>query len=157
TQGQLVNQDIFTYTVPGKPFQDPNWLTQLFYFGLYEHGGLALVQFVNSLVLAAMIGVLVALCYPASRSLLLASAVGVFTFFGLWQLLIIRPQTFSLLLFVLLYGVLELADRRRWLLLAAPPILALWANLHGGFPIGLVLVGAFFLAAAWEAWWARGW
>jgi len=51
-----------------------------------------------------------------------ASAVCVFAFFGLWQLLIILPQTLSLLLFVILYGVLEGAARRRWLLLL------LWAR-----------------------------
>ena len=37
----------------------------------------------------------------------LASAVGIFTFFGIWQILTIRPQTFSLLLFVILYDVLD--------------------------------------------------
>src|SRR5215472_19176248 len=46
-EGGLVDRDLFTYTVPGRPFQDTNWLTQLFYYFLYEHGGLALVQVVN--------------------------------------------------------------------------------------------------------------
>src|SRR4029450_13456162 len=34
-----------------------------------------------------------------------------------------------------------------WLL----PLIALWANLHGGFVFGLVLVGAFALDALWNA------
>ena len=34
-----------------------------------------------------------------------------------------------------------------WLL----PLIALWANLHGGFVFGLVLVGAFALDAVWNA------
>src|SRR5690349_5176386 len=51
-QGRLVDHDLFTYTVHGQSFQDNNWLSQLFYYFLYQHGGLALVQFVNSLTLA---------------------------------------------------------------------------------------------------------
>jgi hypothetical protein len=151
-RGGLVDQDLFTYTVPGHAFQDTNWLTQLFYYALHSLGGLSLVQFVNSLTLAVMMGLLVALCWRRSRSLLLSGGLGVCVFIGLLQLLIIRPQTFSLLLFVGLYAVLELADRRRWLLLVPPAIMALWVNLHGGFPIGLILIGCYFLAAAWEAW-----
>ena len=114
--GGLVDRDLFTYTVPGRPFQDTNWLSQLFYYFLYEHGGLALVQFANSLTLAAVIGVVVWMCRRRCPSLLVAGALGVFTFFGLWQLLIIRPQTFSLLLFVLMYAALDAAERRPWLL-----------------------------------------
>jgi hypothetical protein len=167
-QGALVDHDLFTYTVHGQPFQDTNWLTQLLYFWLYEHGGLGLVQLVNSLTLAAMMGVLVWLCRRRCRSVLVAAGLGIFAFFGLWQLLIIRPQTFSLLLFVLLYAVLELAAgplpepdsaeaapprRRLWLLALAPLLMALWVNLHGGFPIGLVLIGCFLVAAAGEAGW----
>jgi hypothetical protein len=165
-QGELINRDLFTYTVHDQPFQDTNWLSQLCYYRLYEVGGLGLVQLVNSLTLALMMAVVVWLCRRRCGSVLVAAGLGIFTFFGLWQLLIIRPQTFSLLLFVLLYAVLELADgpivaadsleagpphRRYWLLLAPPFIMALWVNLHGGFPIGLILIGCFLLAAAWEA------
>jgi hypothetical protein len=171
-QGELVNRDLFTYTVHDQPFQDCNWLSQLCYYRLYELGGLGLVQCVNSLTLAAMMAVLVWLCRRRCGSVLVATALGVFAFFGLWQLLIIRPQTFSLLLFVLLYAVLEIADgrpaepddsdtgsprRRLWLLPLAPLIMTLWVNLHGGFPIGLVLIGCFALAAAWDASWQRRW
>ena len=48
-----------------------------------------------------------------------------------------------------LYALLEGSDKRPRLLLVPPLLLALWANLHGGFPIGLVLVGCYLLAAAW--------
>jgi hypothetical protein len=150
-EGRLIDEDRFTYTVAGRPFRDANWLTQLLYYALYREGGLPLVQFVNSLVLAATVAGLVYLCWRTSGSLRVAGLLAVFPCSGLWQVLIIRPQTFSLLLFVALYVVLDAAGRRRWLLLVPPALLALWANLHGGFPIGLVLIGAFFAGALWEA------
>lgn len=150
--GCFVNHDQFTYTVPGAAFQDTNWLPQLLYYELFAIGGLDLVQLVNSLTLAAMMGLLVWLCWRECGSMLLSGAVGAFTFFGLWQLLIIRPQTFSLLLFVVLLDVLEVAERRRGWLLLPPLIMALWANVHGGFPVGLAVVGCYLLAAGIESW-----
>jgi hypothetical protein len=156
-RGALVDHDLFSYTVPpDESFQDVNWLAQLSYHYLYTAGGFPLVQLVNSLLLTAMTGVLVWLCWRASRSLTLAAGLAAFTFLGLWQLLLIRPQTYSMFLFVVLYAVLELSGRRRWLLALAPPIVALWTNFHGGFPIGLMLVGCYFAAATWDAWRARG-
>jgi hypothetical protein len=157
TEGRLLNEDRFTYTVPGTPFQDANWLTQVVYYELYDAGGLSLVQLVNSLTLAAVFGVLVYLGWRGGGSIRVAAVLCVFAFFAMWQVLIIRPQTFSLLLFVMLYTILLGAERRPWLLLFPPVVLALWANLHGGFPVGLVLVGTFLAAAGWEAVWSDGW
>jgi hypothetical protein len=154
--GQLVNHDLATYTVPDATFQDTNWLPQLLYYHLFSLGGLDLVQLVNSLVLSGMMGLLVWLCWRECGSLMLSGGVGVFTFFGLWQLLIIRPQTFSLLFFVALIVVLELAERKRRWLVVPPLIMALWVNVHGGFPVGLALIGCYALAAGIEATWERG-
>lgn len=156
TEERLLDTDRFTYTVPGQAFQDGNWLTQVLYYHLYTCGGLPLIQLLNAAVLAATMGLLVWHCRRTSGSLGLAAALGVFTFFGLWQVLTIRPQTFSLLLFVLLYALLDLAERSRWLLLAPPAVLALWANLHGAFPLGFLLIGCFLVARAWEGWWTQG-
>jgi hypothetical protein len=156
-RGELVNTDLFSFTVAGKSFQDANWLSQIAFYVLFRLGGLDMVQVANSLVLAAVMGMLVWMVWRKSDSMMVAGGLGVFAFLGLWQLLIIRPQTFSLLLFVLLYAAMEGAGRdRRWLLVA-PFFLAFWANLHGGFPIGLVLVGCYVLAAAWDSWQSDGW
>ncbi len=156
TEGQLVNTDRFTYTVSGQAFQDSNWLTQVSYYGLYAWGGLPLVQFVNAALLAGAMGLLVSFCRRTSGSLGAAAAVAVFTFIGLWQVLTIRPQTFSLVLFILLYTLLDLAERRPWLLVLPPAFLALWANLHGAFSLGFLLIGCFLLARVGERWWAQG-
>jgi hypothetical protein len=155
-EGRLVDRDLFTYTVAGRPLRDVNWLSQLGYYELYRVGGLPLVQLMNAVVLAAMIGLLLHLCWRCTGSVGLAGAVAVFTFLGLWQVLTIRPQTFSLFLFVLLYELLDAAERRPWLLALAPPILALWVNLHGAFPAGLMLIGCFLAAAGWEAYRTHG-
>jgi hypothetical protein len=152
-EGRLLDEDRFTYTVSGRPLQDVNWGWQVLFYRLYARGGLPLVQTVNSAILAVMMAVLVVLAWRRCHSLIAASAACLFAFFGLWQLLIIRPQTLSLLLFVLLYGILEEAGSRRWLLVVPPLIMAMWVNVHGGFPIGLVLIAGYIAAGAIEQGW----
>ncbi|MFN2521510.1 MAG: hypothetical protein ABR525_10775, partial [Candidatus Limnocylindria bacterium] len=72
-----------------------------------------------------------------------------------------RPQLFSLALFAafldtLLAVRLGGSPRRLWIL---PPLTVVWANLHGGFLLGIGLVALFAL----EAWlrrngrWPRAW
>ncbi len=151
-QGELLNQDIFTYTVAGESFRDVNWLTQVGYYHLYEIGGLELVQFANAAFLALTFSLVALFCWHKCGSLGVATAIGIFTFFGSWQVLTIRPQTFSLLLFVLVYWSLDQWEKRPWLLLVPPPLIGLWANLHGAFPAGIMLIGCFGLATAWKAW-----
>ena len=155
--GRIASPDLSTFTVPVRDFQDANWLTQILYYHLYEWGGLALVQMVNALALAGMMVWLVCLCRRVSRSWGIAAVLGVFCFAGLWQSFTIRPQTFSFLLFVALYDLLERSAGRRWLLLLPPVLLALWVNLHGAFPIGLGLLGLYWVAAVWEHWPEQRW
>jgi hypothetical protein len=152
TEGRLIDHDVFTFTVAGREFQDVNWLSQVVYYRLFEQGGLELVRAVNALTLALTLALVVWLCWRKCAALLPATMVGILTFLGLWEVLTVRPQTFSLLLFALLYLTLDGSERRPWLLLLGPPVLALWANLHGAFPAGLLLIGCFFVAASWEAW-----
>jgi hypothetical protein len=68
----------------------------------------------------------------------------------------VRPQLFSVLLFGVLLLILTRADRgNRRALWLVPPLMAAWANLHGGWMVGL---GTFGLWSAWafirEARWA---
>jgi hypothetical protein len=156
-ENDLLTPDLSTFTVPVRNFQNANWGSQILYFHLYNLGGLTAVQIMNALVLAGMMGMLVYLCRRVSGSMGVAAIVCVFSFFGLWQVFTIRPQTFSLFLFVLLYLILELSETRPWLLIWPPVISVLWVNLHGAFPVGILLTGAWMLASVWEGWRERDW
>jgi hypothetical protein len=150
-EGAVVSVDRFTFTVPGREMRDSNWLSQLLYYGLHEIGGLELVQVVNSLTLAAAVALLVRSCRrTASGSTGVAAVVATCAFLGLWQTLLIRPQSFSMLLFVALYALLDAAQRRPALLWIVPPLMALWANVHGGFAIGLLLLLTFAGPETWR-------
>jgi len=118
--GQIVNKDLFTFTIAGQDIRDANWLTQVVYYRLFLWGGLPLVQSTNAAVLALALVVIVRLSKMASNSIQAAAIVGVGTFFGLWPLILIRPQTLSFLLFALMYWAL-LRMRENKGMLALPP------------------------------------
>jgi len=147
--GDFLTADHFTIAGAGEVIRDPNWLSQVFYFHLFSWGGLALIQTCNTLVLAGSVWLLVRLARHNGASSRAAGAAGVIAFLVAWQTFLIRPQSFSMLLFVLLYAVLS-RPRSATLLVWPPAILLLWANLHGGFLIGLLLIAIFALACVVE-------
>lgn len=68
-----------------------------------------------------------------------------------------RPQMWSSLFFVVLLEILEhLRAGRRWARFALPPFMLLWANLHGGYILGVIVitisVAAALLARHAERW-----
>lgn len=69
----------------------------------------------------------------------------------------VRPQIFSALLFAAFMVIFARADRgRRGGLVWTVPLLALWANLHGGWIVGLATLGLWALGDAWSRR-ASGW
>ena len=64
-----------------------------------------------------------------------------------------RPQMMTFLLFAVFVVVLDSDGRRDGRsLLALPPLMALWANLHLGFVYGLVVVACWLVSVAIERW-----
>lgn len=153
--GSILPYETSSFTIGGSAVRDPNWLTQLGFYGLYELGGLALVVTVNSLLLALAVGLVTWLAWRELRSSLAAAGLWLAMFFGLWQLMIVRPQTVSIVFFAALLLTLLNAERRRHWLCLPPLLCGLWVNLHGAFPIGLILVGCFTASGVWQAWRGR--
>jgi hypothetical protein len=161
----IVDHDLFTFTVAGTPLVDLNWLTQLGYSALFNVGGLELVQVANAAVVALAMLIVGLHAQRASSSASLAALVGLVVLAGNWQTLSIRPQSCSLLLFAMTYFALDRfagerseagVARRAWLLVP-PAAAALWVNLHGAFPLAIVLVGIYLTAALAESWQSAGW
>lgn len=100
-----------------------------------DQGLIALKALLTMLVLWIVAGQLSTISMSSTlRALLLFCVVA-----GIWaRIYVFRPQLFSLLLFAALLALLRAADTgRARLLWLVPPIFALWANLHGGWIVGL--------------------
>lgn len=62
----------------------------------------------------------------------------------------VRPQLFSVVLFAALILIFTRAERATHRAAWTVPLLALWANLHGGWIVGLGTVGLWSVAHAWD-------
>jgi hypothetical protein len=133
--------DIYSFTMYGQPWISPQWLAQVLYakaFALFDWSGPVVMA-------ASAIALTFALLAANLSRRLSESATLVFIAAALALAaphLLARPYVLAMPAMVLwIGGLVDAADRREappfWLL----PLIALWANLHGGFAFGLFFVG----------------
>jgi hypothetical protein len=143
-QGHLLRHDIYSYSAPGHLWRDHEWLAEVVMALIYNAGGVAglkLWKFACSAFTVVFIAETEAET-GAGSTLQIAVTLG--AAFGLILQSQFRPQMFS---FVMLSGLLVLLARDNYRrdapLWIAIPLIALWANLHGGFFIGIATLALY--------------
>jgi hypothetical protein len=137
----LPHRDMFTFTVPGAPWLDQQWGAQLVFAAVYRAlgwPGLSLLQ----ILLGGLTVLFVYLaCRAAGPPARVAAALTLGGFAVAWTSLTLRPQLLAAVLFAI--SVWLIAGRRRHpdRLLWMPVVVAVWANVHGSFVLGPVLLG----------------
>src|SRR5688572_1261537 len=146
--GAIPAHDPLTFSMPDRPFVAHSWLGTLVLTLAYRVGGLPAVTVFATAVLALAYS-LVAL-FLRRRGLdgrVVVAAAFTAVLLGTMHWLA-RPHIFTVLAAVILLHILEAERPRVWMFAA---LFAVWANLHGGFLFGLMLIGAYLLGAAAEA------
>jgi hypothetical protein len=136
---RLVIPDTHSFTAD-RPWINHEWLaevTMASVFAALGPLGLNLLRLACLALIAALIWRRLSFFNPPARildALIVTAMLGVFS-----RAEQVRPQLFSLLLFSVLLTIVtdvdRTGDRRR--LLFVLPLMALWANLHGGWIVGL--------------------
>ena len=144
----ILRTDVFSSTVPGRPYALGEWLGEVVLAGVFALGGWAgLTIFAAALVAVAAFS-LARLSRRAGAPAIVALVVVTGALLVSKSRWTDRPAIFT---FVLFPVVLELLYRARagsrGALLAIPPIILVWANLHGGYAIGIALVLVFTIEA----------
>jgi hypothetical protein len=150
--GRVPHQDIFSYTKAGQPWYAWEWLWDASFAWLYERGGLGIVVAVNIVILCLTFALLFRLVRRHCENPFVAIA---FTFLACAASAIhwlARPHLVTMLFTVLLLTALDRdrTRRTRWLW-ALPLFFILWTNLHGGFFVGLIILGGFVAGEAARA------
>ena len=142
--GHFPRTDPFSFTWGGMPWTLHEWLSELLIFRLVDRIGYMGAVFVFAFVPGIAMGIL---AFALHRLGLRTAAVVAGT--SLSALLVIpyatlRPQALSWIMFAILVGGLVhlRPDRARWIL-ALPPLFIVWANLHGLWVIGLVVLAVY--------------
>jgi len=145
--GAVPTTDPFSHTLAGAPWLAHEWLSELIIAGAYGALGWAGVVALGALAVAASLALLMRALERSARPTVAlgATAMG---FFLMAAHLTARPHALALPILVAWAAALTYArDESRapslWLL----PLMALWANLHGGFVVGLGLACALAVEA----------
>lgn len=143
--------DFYSFTMAGQPWISTQWLAQVIYTLAYRLAGWAgpvvLAAAAAALTLALLARFLEARLSRTASLVILAAALALMA-----GHLLARPHVLAMPVMVAwVAGLVDAMDRRAapsvWLL----PMMALWANMHGGFVLGLALIGPIALDATWLA------
>jgi hypothetical protein len=140
-------QDIFSHTAVGQPWVNMEWLAQIILAWIYDWFGWRGLVLLCGLVIALTFVLLYALLARELRATVALGAAAISLLFASSHFLA-RPHLLTFPIIVVWTAFLARAsdENRRpslWLL----PLMVLWANLHGGFTLGLVLAAGFGLEA----------
>jgi hypothetical protein len=155
--GALPRVDIYSFTRAGEAWTSSSWLAQVLFAASYNLAGWTGPVVLASGGIAATFALLAHILgrrIPASYAVVIAMAALVLSMGHL----LARPHVLVLpIMLAWANGLLSASERGQapsfWLL----ALIALWANLHGGFVFGLVLAGAFAIDALWNVDRAQRW
>ena len=144
----LLREDIFSSTIRGQPYSVGEWLGQIALAAAFEAASWQGLVVLRSLLVACGAFFLMRAARHLGAPWPAAIIVVVFALALSRQSWGDRPQLFSIALFPLvLERCLAARSGDRRALWALPPVLLVWTNLHGGYPLGLAAIGAFALEA----------
>ena len=155
--GRIDDVDPYSFT-SDRPWVNHEWLAEVLFATAWRAaGGAGLIALKLACALGAIGFLHLRLRYarvPAQVQFMLLGLALVGT---LPRITHVRPQLFSVLLFAALIFILARAEHGPRIRLAwTVPLLTLWANLHGGWIVGLATVGLWTLGDAWQRR-AEGW
>ncbi len=139
---QILARDLYSYTVPHQSWVDIEWGWQVVTAWLQEKIGIGAIWLVSAGVID--LAVLVVMARLRRRG---ANLTTVFVL-SIWCTITIanlydkaRPVVVSFVIVALLFYILDRAkkENERWLW-TLPPLFAIWANLHGSYLLGEVVL-----------------
>jgi hypothetical protein len=141
--GEIPTTDVFSHTFAGEHWVNQEWLSHVLFYLLYEPFGEDAIVALRAVLVPLIFAVALVFCLVRTRGSWLVSLL--VTAFGAAvcrEFLDARPQLFTFLFALLVLLALELFRRhgRRRPLFFVPLVLLLWAQLHGGYIFGLMLL-----------------
>jgi hypothetical protein len=144
SQHHLVLFDPYSYSAAGHYWNNHEWLAEVLMAAIFNHAGAFGLILLKLACTAIVIIALAAALAETGSSTLVQFAVLIGAAVVIKPHIQFRPQSFTFaLLAVLIYLLTSDAYRRTGRLWLAIPILALWANLHGVFIMGIAAIGTY--------------
>lgn len=158
--------DSFSSTMAGGPWFAWEWLYDVVVGQLEASMGLNGVVWLTAVTIATVLAWMFRLLMVRGTNIFVALVLVLLAVSASTIHFLARPHVLSWLFTLAWFWILDSSEpavfagvgsgkaperlRRMWLL---PLLMVVWVNVHGGFLVGFVLLGAFFLAAGWS--WLR--
>jgi hypothetical protein len=134
----LVRTDVFSWSAHGASVGTDQWLGQLLLYASYLSGGWLGVVALRAVIVSVLVFAIVAAALVRQpRSPIAAVALSIPAILLSRFLWTDRPELLGTACFALLVLLIQLPRRA---IAAAAPLLILWANVHGSFALGAVLI-----------------
>jgi hypothetical protein len=151
TTGSIPRTELWSFTFHGAPYIAHGWLSGVVFYLLYSWVGVKAMIFIFALLTALAFWI----AFKRANSHPYIS--GVAALIAVWASmpnLGVRPRVFSILftsIYLALWGRLATGVKERWIWVLIP-LMTLWVNLHGGFFIGLMLIGLTAVGLVLDNW-----
>jgi hypothetical protein len=156
-RGSIPFHDPWSFTSGGRQWFNLSWLWDAIASVIFQYTNFSGLMLFTVACGAVLVGYLTSICISSGASTIavcisVLSASLLYPAFATYPniYLAASPNVSTMLFSVIFYG--ECLKRTRWFLL--PAIMVLWANLHGGFLLGLLIIGVFcgvaLLRRDWE-------
>ena len=150
--GHLIQYDPYSYSAPGHLWRNHEWLSEVTFALAYNSAGVFGLELLK-LCCSVLMVLFLALALAETQALApIQAAVLMLTAPAMSAQMMIRPQLFTFTLLAALAWLMARDSYRRagglWL---AVPMMALWANFHGGYIAGLAAIGIYAAVASIQA------
>lgn len=169
---QLPTVDPFIDLAQGTPLVDTAWAAQIFFASVVRAGGPEGLSYSYAVLSVAIYVVAFAMFMLQTGRPALAMFAAMLTWLVAWERhLVVRPELFGALFLVMLLALLagvgllkrsssvtassdqKTTPLRRWgSRIATVVLFVVWANMHGSFAVGLVLLGIVLSGTVIERW-----
>jgi hypothetical protein len=143
--GGIPRTDTFTFTAAGLPWVDQQWGAQVILAAVYRLGGWTGLVLLRALLVGLLFGLIFLACRLRGADLRRAAWLTLAAFFVAAVALALRPQLFGMVLLAATLAIVAARRRRPNLVWVVPLIVLAWANIHGSFFLGPVVLGLAWL------------
>jgi hypothetical protein len=149
--GHIAAHDIYSYSAPNHLWLHHEWLSEVMFAWLYNHLGLIGIKLLKLACAGGIVTFLAIAAAETGAPVIIQALVMLSVAVLLDPMMQNRPQMFDFLFLSAILAMLTRDHTRgRAPLWLAIPMLALWANLHGGFFLGIVALAIYSVVVGAE-------
>ena len=141
--GGIPSSDSFSFTANNYLWYNISWLWDVIYSWLNAQSPLYLPAVVTAIINALTLSILAGFMLKRGVGVVVALTVILLGLAPYAYMLTPRPHEVTFLFTVIFYAIC--AGNNRRLLPVLPLLMILWVNMHGGFLVGFIILGAYLL------------